>query len=579
MAEGSFQLAQAGPARTTVAAGGAVPLTRAQIAQAVLTQQGNDLLITLPNGAVVQVSGFFGGPAVSLVLADGAVVTPAAVAASITSGTPPLPAVGDAAGLPSSPISPTDPSGGGLRGALRAMAGDSLDSLLGVDSGPGRSDAGRDLPPLQLASLGPSALSLSDLVPGQRIAAEVAANAAQMASQQALAAAGGGGTGQGGSSAGGGGGSSLTAPTAGLSRAPFAQDAGNPGDSSPALVGLPQVGTSGNDTFNGTTNTYNTPTFNSGANTFSIDDNSGAVTFSGSGTSFTYNGQTILIGNPATTFGGDWFTRPLNDTYSGLGGNDTITGGSLTFGSGQDLLLGDFDLPASFGRLTTSTADDGPGTPGNDSLVGGSGADTLFGGGGLDTLMGGRDDDLLIVTDLNFALVDGGFGGDNSSTGSFPSNGLGFFPAPPANVTQSFDTLRIAASDLTIDLGQNSLSTKIQNIEGIDLATNGRNVFRATAAQIDSITNEDTNNDGNLGPDNSTAFNDKTDTLFITGDNTDTVQLTGGGWGLAASGISGTTLEINVNTTFSRYTNTGGSDGAGDTITVYVQTAVAVQLS
>jgi hypothetical protein len=222
------------------------------------------------------------------------------------------------------------------------------------------------------------------------------------------------------------------------------------------------------------------------------------------------------------------------------------------------------------------TGDDGTGTLGNDSLVGATGADTLYGGGGADTLMGGADDDLLIVSDLNFALADGGFGGDNSNFG-FPSPGLGFFPTVPANVTRSFDTLRIAASDLTIDLGQNSLSTKIQNIEGIDLAMNGRNVFRATAAQIDAITNEDTDNNSAVGPDASTAADDITDTLFITGDATDTVQLTGGGWSKVGSAIGGTTLEINVSANFDKYTNVGGSDGAGDTVTVYVQTAVAVQ--
>jgi hypothetical protein len=584
MAEGDLiRLAQAGPGRTAVAAGGTVPLTRAQMAQAVLTQQGNDLLITLPNGAVVQVSGFFGGPSVPLVLADGAVVLPGAVAASIASGTPPLPTGGDPAGLPSSPVAPNDPAGGGLRGTLRAMTGDSLDALLGTDTGGRQDDAGSDLPPIQIASLGPSAVTLSDLVPSQRLPTEVVTNLALTGSGAGQSNPGsttGSGSGSGGGGGGGSGG--FGSLGIGLSRGIQSADSGNPGNASPPLTRAPQIGTNGDNTFDtSAVGTFNTAQYNT--TTHSLNFNSGDATINSTDVvnrMFTTAGITFLVNaapnsNDIDTimfaaFPDSWFQRPVSDTYSGLAGNDTIK-----TGSGQDLLIGDYDLAGSL-ALTTSADDAAPTsfTPGNDSLDGGSGADTLYGGGGADTLIGGNGDDLFFVTDLDFASIDGGFGGNFPGNGvNNPDTGNSFFPGQAGNVTHSFDTLQILRQGLTIDLGQNSLSTKIQNIEGINLSTNGNNIFRATAAQIDSITNEDPNSDSALGPDAATA-DDPTDTLFIVGDSTDAVQLTGGGWSKVGTAIAGNTLEINTaaSITFDKYTNAN----AGDVVTVYAQTTLTV---
>lgn len=587
MAEGSFQLAQAvGSARQTVPRGARLPLTAAQLARSTMTQQGSDLVIVQADGTTVQVRGYFANATLAdLQTADGAVVSHQAiesgVRAAAASGTPstvPLD-VPDATGR----IAPRASGGRGGAASLRSLGGDSLSNLLGLSDdqalgGSGR-DAGGSTP--GLSAPGGGLDSLLGPAPSQRLPTEILASLAPGGSSTTP---NNGGNNNATSSVQNSGGTSSagTAPTPGFARAPFAQDAGNPGDSSPSLVRAPDVGTSGNDTFDSSSVPFIDTGQLQGNGNFAMDPSNTNVIFNantiaaGSGT-FVFNGITFVLGNASQTFGGSWFTRVVDDTYAGLAGNDTILGGR-----GQDKLLGDFDLPASFGRITTMTADDGTGTPGNDSLDGGSGADTLYGGGGLDTLQGGRDDDLLIVPDLNFAQADGGFGGDNANFG-FPSAGLGFFPTVPGNVTRSFDTLRIAASDLTIDLGQNSLAIKIQNIEAIDLANNGRNTFKATAAQVDSITNEDTNNSNSLSgaDDQTTAADDVTDTLFLTGDATDAVQLTGGGWSKVGGAIAGSTLEINTSAalTFDKYTNTGGSDGAGDTVTVYVQTTVAVALS
>lgn len=72
---------------------------------------------------------------------------------------------------------------------------------------------------------------------------------------------------------------------------------------------------------------------------------------------------------------------------SGLGGNDSLTGGP-----GNDTLGGDAGDDVLHGNLGDDYLDGGDG---NDHLAGDNGADTLLGGAGRDTLEGGRDNDLL----------------------------------------------------------------------------------------------------------------------------------------------------------------------------------------
>jgi hypothetical protein len=593
--DGLMQVAQAvGSARTTVRAGQAVPLTRAQLSQSVLVQQGNDLLIVQPNGATVQVSGYYAqGATQGLTLADGVVVPPQVIAAAVSSGTPPLAPVGDVAPLPSSPVAPQQ-SGRGLAGSLRP-AGDSLDALLGLDGdnaglGGGR---GRDIDTggvPGLSSFGGGLDSLLGNGPTQRLPTELVASLAP-----GMTPVGGTPEAPGAPTPGTPPpvGTVLTPPAASFNRGVVSADSGNPGNSSPPLTRAPQVGDANNNTFDtSAVGTFNTDQYNVGAGTLNFNSGDDSITLAefvnrmftvdqggASGITF-FVGAAPNSNDPATIlaagFPNGWTTRPISDTYSGLGGNDNI----LT-GTGNDLLIGDFDLPSNLGGpLTTSTADTAPGsfTPGNDTLNGGAGSDTLYGGGGADVYTAGNGDDRIIVADLNFASIDGGFGGNFPGTGVIdPDTGQSFFPGQPANVTHAVDTIFFLGQSTTIDLGQNSLSTKLQNIESIDLATNGNNLFRGTAAQIDSITSE--------GADASTAADDDTDTLFITGDSTNAVQLTGGSWSQAGTGIAGNGTNMDINAaslTFAKYTNTytGGPDFAGgDAITVYVQTGIAVSLS
>jgi hypothetical protein len=373
-------------------------------------------------------------------------------------------------------------------------------------------------------------------------------------------------------------------PDPAFARLTLSADAGGPGNGSPPLLRSPDTGTSGNDLFDATAvGTFDTTQFDPVTHSFMIDGTAIAASdvmnfiFSFGGIDFLVPPSSLSIETTlAARFAADWSDRPVSDAYAGLAGNDTLLGGS-----GQDLLQGDFQLGASsffFGSFFVLE----PPPPGNDSIDGGSGADTLYGGGGSDTLLGGAGDDLIIVTDLDFAVLDGGFGGEfPGNTIIDPVTGQPFFPGQPGNVTHAFDTLSVLATGVTLDLGQNGLAGKIKNVEGIDLAFGGSNTFRATAAQIDAITNEDADASGTLdaADDLTIAADDVTDTLFVTGSG-DAVQLTGGGWSKVAAGINGSTLEVNAaNLFFDKYTNPGGVDGVGDMVTVYVQTTVQVALS
>src|SRR5690606_24042259 len=95
------------------------------------------------------------------------------------------------------------------------------------------------------------------------------------------------------------------------------------------------------------------------------------------------------------------------DPSSGVGGNDTLYGGS-----GDDRVIGD-----AFSILGDAAAG------GNDWLHGGAGNDTLVGdewdldenpNGGNDTLLGGAGDDLLRGNGGNDSM-DGGAGSDTAS--------------------------------------------------------------------------------------------------------------------------------------------------------------------
>ena len=104
--------------------------------------------------------------------------------------------------------------------------------------------------------------------------------------------------------------------------------------------------------------------------------------------------------------------RGGQDTINGNGGNDFISGGD-----GDDTLNGNDGNDVIFGGTGQDTLNGGNG---NDSLNGGDGDDHLFGGPGNDTLRGGQgqddlqgqDQDDLIFGDVGDDRLDGGNGND-----------------------------------------------------------------------------------------------------------------------------------------------------------------------
>jgi Ca2+-binding RTX toxin-like protein len=108
-----------------------------------------------------------------------------------------------------------------------------------------------------------------------------------------------------------------------------------------------------------------------------------------------------------------------------------------TGGSGSDVLYSIENL------IGTSQAD---------TLVGNTGHNILSGMGGADSLQGGDGNDVLIVSDLNFANVDGGAG---------------------------TDSLVLTGNNLTLDLG--NLGSKLQGLERIDI---GGNTLTLTAQEV-----------------------------------------------------------------------------------------------
>ncbi|MFA7028043.1 MAG: hypothetical protein WC163_08700 [Sulfurovum sp.] len=117
------------------------------------------------------------------------------------------------------------------------------------------------------------------------------------------------------------------------------------------------------------------------------------------------------------------------------------------------------------------------GGEGNDTLDGGAGADLLIGGGGADTVSGGDGDDIIFYDLLD--TVDGGAG---------------------------FDSLYLEGGGIHLNLADNDF--KIRDIELIDITGSGDNKLTVSYADI-------------------LALNNENDTLFVTGNEGDTVHLYG----------------------------------------------------
>ncbi len=122
------------------------------------------------------------------------------------------------------------------------------------------------------------------------------------------------------------------------------------------------------------------------------------------------------------------------------------------------------------------------GTPAAESFVAGNGNDTMIGGGGADVFHGGEGNDIILVSDLDFQLVDGGAGND---------------------------TLEMAGSGTNIDLSK--LRSRLNGIETIDLAGNASNTLTLTALDVLNLS-------------------DSSNALRVDGDDGDRIIGLGSGW-------------------------------------------------
>ncbi|PWS35131.1 hypothetical protein DFH01_22725 [Falsiroseomonas bella] len=150
------------------------------------------------------------------------------------------------------------------------------------------------------------------------------------------------------------------------------------------------------------------------------------------------------------------------------------------------------DFTASVTQLGTAAAEVLSGTDGDDVMVGGLGDDTLLGGRGKDVLKGGAGDDLLRIADLADRRVEGDRGDD---------------------------TLALDGADLTLDLSQIP-DTLLTGIEAIDITGSGANTLRLTQREVLNLS-------------------DTSNTLRVTANPDDTLDLADGGW--TDGGLQGAT--------------------------------------
>ncbi|MEX5354036.1 Ig-like domain-containing protein [Pseudomonas juntendi] len=165
----------------------------------------------------------------------------------------------------------------------------------------------------------------------------------------------------------------------------------------------------------------------------------------------------------------------VNLVATDANGNDSAAYGVTVGGNGITLGLGDINVNGTAGDDVLSGADGS-----SEHINGGAGHDLIFNVGSGDQVQGGDGNDTLQVTANNFVSIDGGAG---------------------------FDTLLLANG---IDLDYNGAGVgTLSNIERIDLGKgDSGSVLTLTAAEVDVIT--DANN-----------------TLQITGENNDTLNVVG----------------------------------------------------
>ena len=167
---------------------------------------------------------------------------------------------------------------------------------------------------------------------------------------------------------------------------------------------------------------------------------------------------------------------------NGDGFDDFLIGAYEADPNGETYLIFGDNFTYRVTHRGTSSADNLTGRSIADVMVGGQSNDTLTGGGGADVIYGAQGDDRIEIPDLTFQRVDGGRGTD---TVALDGNG--------------------------IDLDLTTIpDNKLRGIEAIDLTGNGDNSLSLTQLEVFNLS-------------------DTSNTLVVSGDSGDTLDL-GGGW-------------------------------------------------
>ncbi|MBO13031.1 MAG: hypothetical protein CMJ68_20030, partial [Planctomycetaceae bacterium] len=180
--------------------------------------------------------------------------------------------------------------------------------------------------------------------------------------------------------------------------------------------------------------------------------------------------------------------------FNGDGFTDILTGSRK---ANSSYLIYGGDFTDSVTHLGTTAADTLTGNADANVIIANQGNDTLDGNGGADVLYAAEGDDVLKISDTAFARVDGGSGDD---------------------------TLALDGSGITLDL-TTIADNKVRGIEAIDITGSGDNALVLDVLEVLNLS-------------------DTSNTLVVTADVSDTVDI-GSGWSAAGyETIDGSLYEV-----------------------------------
>ncbi len=216
-------------------------------------------------------------------------------------------------------------------------------------------------------------------------------------------------------------------------------------------------------------------------------------------------------------------------------------------GAGKSYVI--FGAASSSATVTGGGTTSVTGTAAAETLVGTSGPDTLRGNGGADVMYGGRGDDTFILNADNVAKLSAGATAGSKYARVDGGGGIDIVTLAGAGITLDLTTI---ANQGKSDDGSHS---RISSIEKIDLGVSGNNTVKLTLADVLDMSEMNLFNSGN-GWTGVLAAAEARHQVVITGDATDTVNLSGG-----------------VN-----WTNAGTVTNAGHTYNVYNHNTASGQL-